>query len=838
MSEANLSTNTGAMEWILPVIAVIIGLFILTIIYYAIKLYLIKKRKINNAKDLVMLQVVVPKEIKKKEDQTVKEDFREVMSVAEQLYSSFASLYEKNLLSIILGQPRISFEIIAKNGEILFYIGVPKKLQSFAEKQINSYFPYAQIEANKNFKIFRANDKIASGGLVLKRRFIYPIKTYKQLESDPLNVITNNLSKLGKEERAAIQLVIKPTSGNWRYATNRASRWVQEGKFIGENEFLRVLFIIVDSITGAFRSSKEGPKKAGVLDSESRLRLTPQQEEMMKAFREKGAKVGFKAQIKVVVLSDNEESAKSNLENILNSFAEFNAPEFNSFRRINILHKNQFLIDFVLRDLYGSTYRIMNTEELASIMHFPNKFIETPNIKWLLAKFLPPPTNLPEDGVTIGESVYRGESKLVKIKEEDRRRHIFMIGKTGVGKTTLFKNMAIQDIKAGKGVCFIDPLGDAIEDLLKVIPKERAEDVILFDPSDTARPVGLNLLEWKNPEEKDFLVAEWLEIFYKLFDPNRTGMVGPQFEHWGRNASLTVMSLPGGGTLIDIPRLFTDDAFRDKCLAYLKDPVVEAFWKQQMAKTADFHKSEMFNYFISKFGRFMTNDLMRNIIGQTKSAFNLRDIMDQGKILLVNLSKGKIGETNSYLLGMVLVSKIQVAAFARADTPEEKRRDFYLYVDEFQNFTTDTFKTILSEARKYRLNLAITNQYIAQLTEPIRDAVIGNAGTLISYRIGAGDAEFIAKEFPGISEQDLTNLDKYNTYTKLLIDLTPSKPFSMRGIKADVDGDSKTAETIRQLSRLKYAKDKVVVEEEFRERTKESEPQETTEDVPQRESGV
>ncbi|OGD67859.1 hypothetical protein A3F08_01185 [Candidatus Berkelbacteria bacterium RIFCSPHIGHO2_12_FULL_36_9] len=443
-----------------------------------------------------------------------------------------------------------------------------------------------------------------------------------------------------------------------------------------------------------------------------------------------------------------------------------------------------------------------------------------------------PPTNLPEDGTIIGESVYRGERKMVRLKTEDRRRHIFMIGKTGVGKTTLFENMIKQDIAEGKGVCFIDPLGDAIEHILQMVPKERAEDVILFDPSDTERPTGLNLLEWKNPEEKDFLVAEWLEIFYKLFDPNKTGIVGPQFEHWGRNASLTVMSLPGGGTLIDIPRLFTDDGFRDKCLSHLKDPVVEAFWKQQMAKTADFHKSEMFNYFISKFGRFMTNDLMRNVIGQTKSAFNLRDVMDQGKILLVNLAKGKIGETNSYLLGMILVSKIQIGAFARADTPEEKRKDFYLYVDEFQNFTTDTFKTILSEARKYHLNLAITNQYIAQLTEPIRDAVIGNAGTLISYRIGAADAEFISKEFPGISDSDMTNLDKFNTYVKLLIDLTPSKPFSMRGIKPEVVGTKEVAEAIRQLSRLKYGRDKQSVEQEFRERVKSEETPESFDSVP------
>jgi len=826
--------STSALSWLMPLIIVIFGLGLVVLIYLWLKYFLLKKRRVEEAKNLVMLQVLIPKEIKKKEDQNVKEDFKEVISVAEQLYSSFNSTYDKSLMTRFLGQPRISLEIIAKNGEILFYVGAPKKLLSFVEKQIHSVYPTAQIEENKNFKILDEKSKIAVGTLELKRRFVYPIKTYKKLESDPLGAITNTLSKLEKNDRIGIQILIKPTSGDWRYATSRSSRWIQEGRFIGENEFLRILYLVVDAITSGLKNAGSDGKQ-GHFNSEQKIRFTPQQEEMMKAFQEKGAKVGFKTQIRFVSVGDDEQNAKMNLDNVVNSFSQFTAPDYNSLRKSTILNKNKFLMSYVLRE-FTKTGGIFNTEELVSMLHFPNQFIQTPNIKWLMAKFMPPPTNLPEEGTIIGESIYRAERKMVKIKEDDRRRHLFMIGKTGVGKTTLFEYMVKQDIEDGKGVCYVDPNGDAIESILQMIPKERAEDVILFDPSDTARPPGLNLLEWKSPEEKDFLVSEWLEIFYKLFDPNKTGIVGPQFEHWGRNASLTVMSLPGGGTLIDIPRLFTDDAFRDKCLEHLKDPVVDAFWKQQMAKTADFHKSEMFNYFISKFGRFMTNDLMRNIIGQTKSAFSMRDVMDQGKILLVNLAKGKIGEMNSYLLGMILVSKMQVAAFSRADIPEEKRRDFYLYVDEFQNFTTDTFKTILSEARKYRLNLAITNQYIAQLTEPIRDAVIGNAGTLISYRIGAGDAEFMAKEFPGISEQDLTNLDKYNTYVKLLIDLSPCKPFSMKGLKPEATGTKEVSEAIRQLSRLKYGRDKATVEEEFRERVKTEEVSDTDTNVPPRES--
>ena len=805
------STTLG---WFWPIVLIVFSLLAIGIVFYYIKNVILKKKRIAEARDLVMLQVLVPKETKREDEKGFKEDFREIMSIAEQLYSTFSSTYEKKFSTKILGQKNVSFEIIAKGGEIMFYLGVPRALKSFAEKQIHSFYPSAQIEENKNFKIFKSDSKIACGELRLNRRFIYPIKTYQKLESDPLNAITNVLSRLKKDEHACIQVLVRPTSGDWRFATSRASRWVQEGKFIGENEFLRYAYLAMESVMDATRN-----KKPGDPELQAKMRFTPQQEELMKVFQSKGSKVGFKTQIRVVVTSDTNESAKMNLDNILNSFSQFNAPEFNSFKKVNINNKNQFLISFVLRQ-FTKSGGILNTEELASILHFPNQFVKTPNIKWLMSKYMPVPTNLPEEGTIIGESVYRGDSRLIRIKDDDRRRHIFMIGKTGVGKTTLFENMVKQDIESGKGICFIDPLGDAIEHILHMVPKERAEDVILFDPSDTDRPSGLNLLEWKKPEEKDFLVSEWIEIFYKLFDPQKTGIVGPQFEHWGRNASLTVMSLPEGGTLIDIPRLFTDDAFRDRCIGYVKDPVVESFWRQQMAKTADFHKSEMFNYFISKFGRFMTNDLMRNIIGQTKSAFNIREVMDEGKILLVNLSKGKIGEANSYLLGMILVAKIQIAAFSRADIPEEKRKDFYLYVDEFQNFTTDNFKTILSEARKYHLNLAITNQYIAQLTEPVRDAVIGNAGTLIAYRIGAADAEFMSKEFPGISVQDMTNLDKFNTYVKLLIDLTPSLPFSMRGIKPEFISNEEVSEAIRQLSRLKYGRDSSVVKEEFELRMK------------------
>jgi len=344
--------------------------------------------------------------------------------------------------------------------------------------------------------------------------------------------------------------------------------------------------------------------------------------------------------------------------------------------------------------------------------------------------------------------------------------------------------------------------------------------------------MGLNLLEWKTKEQKDFLVQEAVQIFYKLFDPNGQGFIGPQFEHWMRNAALTLMEYPQGGTLIEVPKLFTDDGFRQERISHVKDPVIRAFWTQQLAKTADFHKSEMYNYFISKFGRFMTNMTMRNIIGQPKSAFDFREVMDGGKILLINLAKGEIGEINSNLLGMIFVARLFTAALSRGDLEEKDRRDFYLYVDEFQNFATDTFASILSEARKFRLDLSITNQYIAQIPEPIRDAIIGNVGSLVTFRIGVPDAEFMVKEFEQIADQnDLTNIDAFNCYVKLLVDNTPTKPFSMQTIKDVTPANEKMGKAIHELSRLKYGRDVNIVESEIGERIKNFTKTEETKDM-------
>lgn len=794
--------------------------FCIVVIYFILSIFKANKYKfeIKRLHNLAIFNISIPKQISPKQNEP-QQDFKEIIGVAEQFFSSLGNLHEKGFEKKLYNlQHQIVFEIVSHEGKLEFYCICPKQLEGIIEKQINSYWPTAQITKSKIPNIFNQQKAaLAACDFKLEKKFILPIKTYRYLESDPLNSITNSLTKLSPGAAAAIQIIVRPVTDDWRRVAGIQASKIQKGKsFVSEKWYMKLAGGFFELLSGVLHGSKpsENNLPSGKYEP---VQLTPMQEQLLKYLNEKASKTGLSTNIRIVTTGATHQEAVMEIKNITTAFGQFSTPELNGFKAK--IAGNEVVKDYILRRFTGKGM-LLNSEELASIFHLPSHYVESPNIDWAQAKELPPPTNLPQEGTIIGKSVFRADEKFVRIKPEDRRRHVFMIGKTGVGKTTLFTNMFEQDMAEGRGCCFVDPLGDAIEDLLGKVPPNRINDVILFDPSDTEFPVSLNLLEFSSPDQRDFLIQESIQIFYKLFDPGQTGIVGPQWEHWFRNAALTIMNQPGGGTLIDVPRIFTDDAFRTKVVAGVTDPIVKAFWTQQLAKTADFHKSEMYNYFISKFGRFMTNDLMRNIIGQKKSSFNFREVMDQGKILLVNLSKGKIGEVNSALLGMILVSKIQMAAFSRADIGEEERRDFSLYVDEFQNFTTDSFATILSEARKYHLNLNVTNQYIAQLTEKIRDAVIGNVGTMIVYRIGAADAEFMAKEFALVSVEDMANLDKFNTYTKLLIDGTPSKPFSMKGIKSETQSNPTNREEARNRSRNSYAKPRALVDAEIGEQMK------------------
>lgn len=796
-------------SFILIIFGFVVGFFLILIIWYIAKSSYSKKFENKEILNRKLLLIKVSKISGKKEEEI--RDSRELAilfaGVMEQLFSSLHSIYQNNWKSKTFGQPYLSFEIATVGGEICFYISCSEDLVNLVEKQVHAQYPNAAIEVIPYYNPFKKGQKITGASLNLMDESTFPIKTYQNLEADSLAAITNALSKLGDNSTAIIQLIIKPKDKKWRKGCEEKIKKIQqnnEGKKGAGTQALGLLKELGETAAAKEKTPQDGQK------NEPQKPLTPIQEAQIKGLQEKSAKVIFDVQLKVLSAAENNDSAEAQLNNILSTFAQFTDPELNGFKKVGFKNKGKFITDFIFRR-FGSkkTSFVLNSQELATIFHFPNKNVETPNICWLSAKDAPSPANLSSKGTLLGESIYRGERKQVKIKTDDRRRHMYAIGKTGTGKTTLFINMALSDIKRGKGVCYIDPHGDAIADILPKIPKERAEDVILFNPADTERPMGLNLLEAKTAEQKDFLVQEAIQIFYKLFDPTNIGIIGPQWEHWMRNASLTLMADPKGGSLIDIPRLFIDKDFMQSKLRHVTDPEIKNFWEKQIKQTADFHKSEMLNYFTSKFGRFMTNEMMKNIIGQKKSGFDFRDVMDKQKILLINLSKGMIGEVNSNLLGMICVARLQTAAMSRADIPEDQRKDFYLYVDEFQNFATENFSQILSEARKYRLSLNITNQYVAQLDEKIRDSVFGNVGTLISFRIGAADAEFITKEFaPVFDQDDLINVDKFHAYIKLLIDSVASKPFSLQTIKNQDAFNLKIGRAIQQLSRLKFGRPK------------------------------
>lgn len=770
--------------------------------------------------DKTVFLVTVPKESLKAEEgnktQSI-DKIREDIAVAESLFSAVGGLKaQKGLGSWLAGRAdEFSFEIVANVGLISFYVAAPSSLSGFLEQQIHAQYPHAQIEEVQDYNIFSPKGTVIGRYLTFKRVSAFPIKTYKKLDSDPLSAITNSMSKIGANDGVAVQFVARSARSGWRNFGLKIAREMQQGKSMGEalrgSSFFKELL-------GSVKPAKKDEQA-----QKKEYRLSPLEEEAVRGLEEKASKAGLDVNIRIVSSSEDATRAKMNLDNVTNAFAQFNIYEYgNSFTTRDPRRADALVREFIYRS-FNEKYKIMlNAEEFTSVYHLPLSGTETPNIRWLGARSSPPPQNLPSDGLLLGESVYRGIKKNVYIKEQDRVRHMYIIGRSGTGKSTLIKQMAIQDAKSGRGFCIIDPHGDLVEDTLANIPKERVDDVVLFEPGDLDRPVGLNMLECKNEDQRDFTVQEMISIFYKLFPPE---MIGPMFEHNMRNVMLTLMSdLNNPGTLAEIPRMFSDTEFQKSWVAKVKDPVVRSFWEKEMAKTSDFHKSEMLGYLISKVGRFVENEMMRNIIGQQKSGFDIREIMDKGKILLVNLSKGKTGDVNANLLGLIIVTKLQVAALSRADLPESERKPFYLYIDEFQNFITPSIATILSEARKYQLGLIVAHQYMGQLEQPkgnteIRDAVLGNAGTIVNFRIGVEDAEIMAKEFaPIFNAYDLINIENQNAYIKLLIDQSASKPFAMHTIFPP-RGSRELGSAIRQISRLKHGRDKKLVAAEILERT-------------------
>jgi len=813
---------------VFALIFIALSAIIITAFLFILRSVLHLQTRESKSYDQVVLQLTVPKE-RKSEGQSNPsteqrlEQTKEEIGITETMFATIAGLRaQRGFMNWLRGRKdHFSFEIVSHNNLVYFYIALPRKLQGFVEQQIHAQYPYAQIEEMTDYNIFTEKSTIIGAYVGAKQKSVFPFKTYKKMESDPLSALLNVLGKTYTDNSSlAVQYVVRSAHRKWRRPGVRIVREVRKGeKFetvAHKSAWRRFWGKFFKELWSVAKSDKDQPKET--------YQLSPMEEEMIKGIEEKLAKGGMDVTIRLLSASDNPEIAKMNLSNLTSAFAQYNLYRYgNEFYAAVPRKQSELIRDFIYRSFNEKRKMVMNTEEMTSMWHLPLPSTEAPNIKWLTGRRAPPPTNLPTSGLLLGYVEFRGIKQDVYVKEADRRRHVYIIGKSGTGKSVTIANMAIQDIINGKGVAVVDPHGDLVEAVLEHVPKERADDVVIFDPSDMERPIGLNMLEAKDEEQKDFAVQEMISIFYKLFPPE---MIGPMFEHNMRNVMLTLMAdLNNPGTVIDIPRMFTDDAYVKAYLRNVKDPVVRSFWEKEMAKTSDFHKSEMLGYLISKVGRFVENEMMRNIMGQQKSSFDFRDVMDKQKILLVNLAKGKTGEVNAKLLGLIIVAKLQMAAMGRADMREEDRHDFYLYIDEFQNFITDSISTILSEARKYKLDLIIAHQYMGQLIDdkgksPIRDAVLGNVGTIVSGRIGPEDSEVLAKEFaPVFGAFDLLNAPQYSYYTKLLIDNQASRPFLMVGYPPK-KGNRELGAAIKELSRLKFGRDRSIVEAEITERTK------------------
>jgi len=791
---------------------------------------------------LISLKVILPRDDSKiDQEKRTEKDFKEKIAVMEQLFRALWEVKSLNFKQMVhfwfFRHIVMSFELFLENGQLAFYVVTQKSLVSIVEKQITSFYSNAEVTPQDVPEIWPKGSKLVGYNMVFSRPFYYPLRYYTEMQDDPLNGISNVLSKLNDDEKAAVQVVLTPSFSN---------KWAKLAKqyatmsFKGKKDNWTGHIPIISSIMRVFYSVATSDTKSlapGTSSGDSYVRMIQPEEELYKRMGEKAGQNIYHASIRILASSKSYERSMDITNNL--------QVAFNAFKDLygNFLENKRMFIDFfplkwnapLIHRLWKNRISgymckecIMGEKELAGLYHFPDsRYNKIPIIEWSTYKVLPPPPDAPDEGIVLGINRHRGEETQIRFLPKDRTRHHYIIGKSGSGKSTLLSYMSRQDIANGDGVCMVDPHGDLIEDALAHIPKERAKDVVVFDPSDMQRPMGLNLLEVANEEEKDRASLDAMEIFIKLFGNE---IFGPRIQHYFRNGCLTLMDdEEEGATLIDVPRLFVDEEFQRYKVSKCRNPVVLSFWNHEMAKTGAREKEEMIPYFSSKFGPFITNTTMRNIIGQPKSAFNIRKIMDEGKVLLVNLSKGKIGDVNAQLLGLVFVNKINMAALSRADVPKEQRKRFYLFVDEFQNFVTDAFVTILSEARKYELALIMAHQYIGQLvgktaaygeaSTQMRDAIFGNVGTIMSFKVGAEDAEYMGKEYaPVLSEQDVIGIPNFSCYCKLNINNVQSRPFSMTTIYDESERNEKLGGLVKEYSRMKYGRKKVFVDQEIEDR--------------------
>lgn len=744
----------------------------------------------------------------------------EVLSQAQVMYNIISSTATKGFKSKIYGQRHLSFEIVARDGLVFYYAVVPTVLTEVVRQAIAAAYPSARLEEVSEHTVFSKVGKMSGtigGEFTLRKNFAYPIATYMESKRDASRALLNALSAATREDGIGIQILIRPANERWAKSAVSVSEKIIEDKD-KKKTGLSVFFSPSEIMESLWKPPESDDKKP-----EDKKPLNSVEQATVDAIQEKTRYPGYEVLIRAVVSSNTAARSQVILKNIVAAFALFDSPTFNGFKFTLAKNIEELTSSYIFRFFPQQVNKnILNSVELATIFHLPDQnSIPSSQVKRQMSKQVDGPTQVMETGLLLGYNEFRGVKKPIRLSDKDRRRHIHIIGQTGVGKSVLQENLAYQDMLDGRGFALVDPHGDLAEHLLEKVPKERVEDIIYFNPSDMDNPIGLNMFEFDHPDQKDFLVQEVIGMLYGLYDPGHTGIVGPRLEHIFRNCALLLMSDPAGGTFVDIPKLLVDDSFRNNKLKYVTDQQVLDFWTKEFpASQRSSEAGEVISWVIAKFGPFISNDAMRNIIGQTKSGFDFQDIMNNNKILLVNLSKGKLGDLNSKLLGIVFVMKFQAAAMARAKIPEDERKDFTLYVDEFQNFATDSFETILSEARKYRLSLVLANQFMTQLKEELREAILGNVGTTITGRIGITDAEIMVKRYtPVFDAEDLTKLPNFESVCVAQIEGVPSAPFSMAWIPPMGHQNAQLGDALRRLSAAKYGHPRAQVEREIAART-------------------
>ena len=787
-------------------VVVILVLLIFSIGFLAF-IFILKNKFTNEEKeDLyeeirnpVVMQVLVPRE----NDKTP--------LAAEQMFASLHGLLGDSKIC----SDAISFEIVS-TGEsgIRFFVVSPKELAKFVEGQVYAQYPNANIKYVQDYTLEKAGNGsfITTGEVEFVKDYIFPIKTFRDFEVDPLAAITGAVSDLKLSETAWIQVIVRPVANYWQEESKKYITAVKEGIDLDES-FGKKLAKLFESVGKTLTTTSEDGKQV----KKEVIKLAPGQEEELARIEEKMLKVGFKFVIRIVTKGESKERSEQILRDSVASFKQFTTAHLNSFSySLEDKVAKEIYSDYLSRKLGEAVVDIMNIEEIASVYHMPNISVETPNIAWSRSKKLEPPMNLPtenEYGVSVfADTDYREHRINFGLKPEDRRRHFYLLGKTGVGKSTLFKNMFIADVLRGEGACFVDPHGEAVEELLDFIPPERIDDVVYFDPTDIDHPVGFNLLELEDKSQRDLIADGVVEVFKKQFGDSW----GPRLQYILTNAVATLLEAQNT-TLLAVIRILTDNNYRKFILKQVNDPILLKFWEEEFAQMSSNTRlvTEAVAPIQNKVGRFISSAVIRNIIGQVKSTINLREIMDNRKILLVNLAQGKLGEETASLLGGMIITRLQSTAMERTDQPFDERKDFYLFVDEFQNFATDSFAKILSEARKYKLDLTMTNQYIDQLPLTVRQAIFGNVGTLGSFVVSQSDASILEKEFaPDVSADDLVSLDSHAMYIKLCIDGMTSVPFSAKSLPPRYTPYG-LKDRVIESSREKYSVDRMIIEDKI-----------------------